>query len=273
MPTPLQALKRFGIIPKRRRGQNFLIDKNIALKIITRADPQPLETVVEIGSGSGVLTEQLVKTAGKVYAIEIDKELIPALCDLQENHENMEIIQQDIRAIPNTLFGADFSYRVIANIPYNITSLLIRKFLEEEPRPSDMILMVQLEVAKRMCAEPPRMNLLAAMTQYYAKPRLLFKVSRSCFYPKPKVDSAVVRIELDRGRNPKSEHAKRYTAWVKAGYCSPRKLLASNLSKGLDIPREYIRTAFDGCGIRPESRAQELSVEAWKCLIHEALDP
>lgn len=267
MSTPLQTLKRYGITPKRSRGQNFLIDENIVRKIIAESDIQSSDTIVEVGSGSGILTQQLAQKANTVYAVEIDKQLIPILFDLKKQYPNIEIIQQDIRAVPTTTFTkseeADFSYRVIANIPYNITSLLIRKFLEEKPRPNDMILMVQLEVAQRICAKSPHMNLLAAMTQYYGKPDVLFKVSRSCFYPKPNVDSAVIRIQLDQKRDPDADEARRYTQCVKAGFSAPRKLLASNLSKGLQIPREHIIEPLTVCGISPKARAQELSVRDW----------
>ncbi|MBI4250648.1 ribosomal RNA small subunit methyltransferase A [Candidatus Uhrbacteria bacterium] len=284
MASPLQILKQHGIDPKRSRGQNFLVDQNIVRKIIAQADIQASDTIVEIGSGSGILTEQLAQKAGKVYAIEIDKTLIPLLADLQMKHPNVEIIQQDIRTLPlhvipslsrDPVSGSpvqpsrmarqthDFSYRVVANIPYNITSLLIRKFLEEKPRPSDMILMVQKEVAQRICAKPPRMNLLAAITQYYGEVRIFFMVARTCFYPAPKVDSAVIRIVLDASRDSDSDEATMYTRVVKTGFAAPRKLLISNLVKGLGIPRVTIEAAFARLGIALTSRAQELSVQQW----------
>ncbi len=269
MSSPLQILRSYGIEPRRSRGQNFLIDQNITRKIIEKADLKKTDIVVEIGAGIGVLTRELASKVKKVFAVEIDERLVEVLQNEIAAIKNIQIIKADARTLSNTTFiKKDGSYRVIANIPYNITSLLIRKFLEEDPCPSDMILMIQKEVGKRICAKLGEMSILSAMVQYYAVPKILFPVSKTCFFPAPKVDSVCISLTLKKERIPTSRQARAFTRLVKAGFRAKRKLLARNLSNGLKIPIEDITKAFAGSHIAPNARAQELSVDDWISLCH-----
>ena len=256
-----------GITPKRHRGQNFLIDKNILRKIVDAAAIQPHETVVEIGAGTGILTRELAKRAKRVIAVELDKGLIPLLKNAVAEFPNVSIVQDDCLDIPHVRYGTkDGSYGVVANIPYNITSRLIRKFLEERPLPSRMILLIQKEVAMRMRAVPPDMNLLALSVQYYADVTLLFGVSRNCFSPKPAVESALVRIVPKRERKSAIED-RRFFELISAAFKGKRKRLASTLADAATVPKSRIEELLIRKNLSLNVRPQELSLEQWMELI------
>lgn len=252
-----------NIKPKKHRGQHFLTDKNILKKIVEAGAVARGDTVVEIGAGTGNLTELLAQRAGRVVAIEIDKDLIPILKERMSIFRNVEIIHDDARFFDPANVGL-VSYSVVANIPYNITSLLIRRLLEADPPPSKMILLVQKEVAVRICARPPEMSILSVAVQYYADARILFSVPRTCFSPRPKVDSAVLSVMPKRTlRNDVDD----FFCIVHAGFAHKRKLLASNLASVIP-PEEgiQIKNIFNKLSIPSNARAQELSVEQWKAL-------
>lgn len=249
--------------PKRHRGQNFLIDRNVLKKIVAAAAIKPSEIVVEIGAGKGVLTQELAAKARRVIAVELDKELIQPLRESISAYPNVEIIQDDCLNIPNTRYGSrDGEYAVIANIPYNITSRIIRKFLEEHPCPSRMILLVQREVAQRMRASPPDMNLLALSVQYYAQVEVLFSVSRNCFSPKPAVTSALVRIVPKSKRLPLAEE-QRFFALISATFKGKRKRLIGTFAAHAGISKMKAEDILVGAGLSPNVRPQELSLEQW----------
>ncbi|MBI4599590.1 ribosomal RNA small subunit methyltransferase A [Candidatus Uhrbacteria bacterium] len=257
---------------KRHRGQHLLTDRNVLKKIVERANIKPTDTVVEIGAGTGNLTEYLARKAGRVIAIEIDKDLVPILTKRCSSYETVEILQDDARAFnPETYNLHPETYLVVANIPYNITSIIIRKFLEQGPQPSRMVLLIQKEVAERICARPPHMNILALSVQYFAHPKVLFDVSRNSFVPRPNVDSAVIEIVL-HGKKGSGTNSLReiepdpFFRLVTAGFAQKRKLLASNLAQGLGIPREKILDAFVAARIPASARAQELSLDEWHAL-------
>jgi len=311
MSTPLQFLHESGVVPLHRRGQNFLIDKNIIKKISDAANIKKTDTIVEIGSGSGELTCELAKHAKKVYAIEIDAHLFEVLDSRFRGNDRVTLIKDDIRAVSlkDVILSSpvgerkdpegnskkrrdssvsprnDISYRVIANIPYHITSQIIRKFLEEHPRPKDLILLMQKEVAKRIVAQPPQMSLLAVSVQYYADAKILFPVSRNSFFPKPNVDSAVVRlvVHCHSGRKRgismlKSTGSFAYAqddnindtfffSVVRAGFSAKRKQCAQTIAKKLHVPLSHVIVAFQKLGIPEKARAQEISVEQWKKIV------
>ena len=261
---------------KKHRGQNFLTDKNILKKIIEHACIKRTDTVVEIGAGTGNLTELLAQKAKRVIAIEIDRDLIPLLQERCAPYDNVEIVKDDARAFnPKRYTLNPKRYLVVANIPYNITSFIIRKFLEEDPQPARLLLLIQKEVAQRICAKPPHMSMLALSVQYFALPKILFPVSRNSFSPKPAVDSAVIEIVLrpsvipSEVRSPDGalnvEQDSFFRA-ITAGFSSKRKLLSSNLAKSYALPREKILELFTDAEINPTARAQELSLEQWMLL-------
>lgn len=251
---------------KRWRGQHLLNDRNMLRKIVSAADLQPTDTVVEVGAGTGNLTVLLAQRAQRVIAIEIDSELMAVLRERVASMPPVEIIHDDARTFNPRAHGLSVgSYAVVANIPYNITSLLIRKFLEANVPPSKMILLIQKEVALRICAQPPHMSLLSVAVQYYADPRILFSVPRTCFTPKPNVDSAVIEIVLHTNRGDEVDAAQFFRI-VTAGFAHKRKYLISNLSIGLAIPRDRLVPLFEKLGISLTARAQELILNQWQAL-------
>ncbi|MBI4252680.1 ribosomal RNA small subunit methyltransferase A [Candidatus Uhrbacteria bacterium] len=267
-----------GVTLKRWRGQHILNDGNVLKKIVSAAAIQPTDTVVEIGAGTGNLTVLLARRARRVIAIEIDNDLIPILRERCKDYPNVEIIHDDARTFDHTNYELQTTnYFVVANIPYNITSLLIRKFLEADVVPSKMILLIQKEVALRICAQPPHMSLLAVAVQYYAHPRVLFSVGRTCFSPRPNVDSAVIEIMEIMGSGAIkliapdpiisiiSDHV--FFRVVHAGFAHKRKLLISNLAPVIPAKAGIqIVDIFSQLHIPPTARAQELSLDQWKAL-------
>ncbi len=266
MDSVRRTLREAGIEPRRHRGQNFLADENILRKIADAADVQQSDTVLEVGPGLGALTERLVQRAGRVIAVEIDKDLATYLQKKFAEEKNLTIIKDDILAIERESTGLLAArYKLVANIPYNITSRLVRSFLEEAPRPARMVLLVQREVAERMCARTAPFSLLALSVQYFGTCRVLFRVSRECFYPKPKVESAVVEI-VPHHPAPARADQERFFRVLRAGFAAKRKKLFSNLSSGLSVDRNTLQNVFTECGIAETARAEELSLDDWKRL-------
>jgi len=230
-------------------GQNFLIDENVLEKIIESADLDSNDTVLEIGPGLGILTLELAKRVEKVVAVEKDKTLCQVLESILRDNKvyNVEIINEDVLKISDFQFS---NYKLVANLPYYITSPVIRKFLEAEQKPELMVLMVQKEVGQRIMAKPLHMNLLAISVQFYAEPKIISYVSKNSFYPVPKVDSAIIKIipkqipEID---------TEKFFEIVKKGFSAKRKMLKNNLS-GID---------FDQIGLNPKIRAENLSIADW----------
>ena len=250
-------------------GQNFLRDRGITQKIIDSANLQPNDFVIEIGPGEGVLTEELKKYAKTVLAIEIDPILAKKLKEKFKNTPNVEIISADILKInlpdlTEKFKISDNSYKVVANLPYYITSPIIRLFLEAETKPKEMILMVQKEVAERIVASPGKMSILAVSVQYYAQPELLFEVSKKAFCPVPKVDSAVIKIANTSQSNIDLEKTKSFFRLVRAGFCAKRKTLVNNVTSSLKLDKRMIEEKLKKIGLQSNVRAQELSVEKWK---------
>lgn len=273
---------------KNSLGQNFIKDSQIVKKIVEAADLKLSDMVLEVGPGKGILTEELAKKAGKVVAVEIDKNLANILKNKFKNCKNIEIVNEDVlnlqiqisnfkfpiksktqnpNNIHNTLYVIpNTGYKVVANLPYYITSPIIRMFLESENPPSEMILMVQKEVAERIVAEKGKMSILAVSVQYYAKPELLFTVNKKSFYPVPEVDSAVIRIVTSNMGYVASDERKQFFRVVRAGFCAKRKTLANNLSNSFHLDKKEVEKKMEELGFASNVRAQELSVEDWKKL-------
>lgn len=256
--------------PKKSLGQNFLQDKQILSKIIEVADLKADDFVFEIGPGEGILTESLLKNSRGVAAIEIDQRLAENLEKRFKSKKNFELINGDILKInlPRLVEEQKLEiegYKVIANIPYYITSPIIRLFLETKYPPKVMILMVQKEVAERICANPGQMSLLSVSVQYYAKPELLFYVDKEAFYPVPEVDSAVIGITPNFSHVAKEE-SRKFFRILRAGFSAKRKTLCNNLSASLKIDKKVVGGVLGEAGISKKARAQELSVEDWKKL-------
>ena len=267
-------LNKYSTRPFKGWGQNFLVDKQVLTKIIDSANLKKSDIVLEIGPGIGTLTQELAKKAGKVIAVEKDKKMVEILKETLANFNNVEIIQADIlkTKLPNYKLQTT-NYKLIANLPYYIVAPVIRKFLEQlETRPLTMVLMVQKEVAQRICAKPPDMNLLAISIQFYAKPEILFYVSKNSFWPLPKVDGAIIKITpKTRGERVSLNFSNLFFEIVRAGFSQPRKQIANNLSKmlalslpnGVKLDKERVKKWLLENGIKPTQRAETLTIEDW----------
>jgi len=259
-------LKKYRIYPSKRLGQNFLVNKKTIEKIIEAANLKLRDVVLEIGPGIGALTIELAERAKKVIAIEKDHKLARILNDKLRIKciKNVEVVPGDILKIENWELGIENSYKVVANLPFYLTAPVIRKFLETaEVKPQQMVLMVQKEVAQRICASPPQMNLLAVSVQFYAKPEIVSFVPKKSSWPQPKVDSAILRITPLINADKKLINADLFFKIVRAGFSQPRKQLINNLSQGLKLEKEKIKNWLSKNNIKPEQRAETLTVENW----------
>jgi 16S rRNA (adenine1518-N6/adenine1519-N6)-dimethyltransferase len=242
------------ITAKKSLGQNFLVNEGVLDRIVAAADVKSDDTIVEIGPGTGALTRRLATTGARIIAIEKDARLIAPLRELFASSPNVSVIEGDILAWQPALTPG--SYKVVANIPYYLTSHLLRHMLEEWPEPSCAVLMVQSEVADRMLATPPDMNLLALSVQLYATPSRIMRVSRGSFRPAPDVDSAVVRMDI-RPRTTQDSGASGLLTIAKKAFAQKRKQLKAT------IPAAVLERA----GIDPTTRPQELSVGQWQHIV------
>lgn len=251
-----------------RLGQNFLKNKSIVKEIIEVANLSCDDLILEIGPGKGILTEELAKKAGKVIAVELDGKLADYLKNKFKDVGNIEIIEKDILQTDIKELIANHGlqnsgYKVVANIPYYITSPIIRIFLESDNPPKEMLLMVQKEVAERIIAGPGKHSVLSLSVQYYADPELLFEVKKENFDPVPKVDSAVIRIS-HKMKNMAKEEVDNFFRAVRAGFCAKRKTLVNNLANSFHLERKEVEEKLEKVGVKPNARAQELNIEEWK---------
>ncbi len=254
-------LKKYQIRPSKRLGQNFLIDKKVIKKIIRAANLQPKDIILEIGPGIGVLTQELAQKSKKVIAVEKDPKMCEILKETLKDFKNVKIIQGDILKFNNYSLLTT-RYKLIANLPYYIVSPTIRMFLES-PHPSEeMILMVQKEVAQRICSKPPKMNLLAISVQFYAEPKIISFVSKKSFWPSPKVDGAILKISAFN-QYKKSTFNQRFFEIVRAGFSQPRKQLVNNLAKELKLNKEQVNNWLLKSDIQPFQRAETLTIKNW----------
>ena len=254
---------RYKIKPIKRLGQNLLIDKQVIKKVIRTANLQPKDIVLEIGPGTGVLTQEIAKTAKKVIAVEKDPSMCQILKQALGDFKNVEIVNQDI--LKNYELGIrNYEYKIVANLPFYITAPVIRKFLEIKNPPKEMTLIIQKEVAQRICANPPKMSILAVSVQFYANAKIISYISKKSFYPVPKVDSAIIKIIPRQFRVPVSrQFCERFFRIVKAGFAHPRKQLANNLSKMLKLDKKELSSLLLKNNIKPTQRAETLSIKDW----------
>lgn len=266
---PLNAsavLNQYGLRADKKLGQNFLQDPFSLEAIAAAAEIQPTDTVLEIGPGLGSLTRYLAVAARQVVAVELDADLIPPLEAVTKPYDNIHIIHGDILKIrPNELVNEP-GYLVVANIPYYITSAIIRHLLENEPKPRRIVLTVQKEVAERICAEPGDMSLLALSVQIYGKPHIVKRIPAGAFFPPPKVDSAVLVIDIHPAPRIQPELLDTFFKLIKAGFSQKRKTLRNSLSSGLHIPAAEVENLLSFAGIDPMRRAETLSIEEWNTL-------
>jgi 16S rRNA (adenine1518-N6/adenine1519-N6)-dimethyltransferase len=263
-------LRRYGLRPEKGLGQNFLIDEAALQRVVEAAKLQPEATVLEIGPGLGSLTRNLALRCRRVVAVELDAALIPVLQEILRAHPNVRIVQGDILALdPDDLMseaGHTPNYSVVANIPYYITSALIRHLLEARQPPEALTLTVQREVAERICATPGDMSLLALSVQVYGRPLVAARIPAGAFYPSPKVDSAVIRVEIyDQPRIPRPQ-LRSFFRLAKAGFSQKRKTLRNALAAGMAWQAGQAEGLLRQAGIDPQRRAETLSLDEWAAL-------
>lgn len=255
------------IRPNKRLGQNFLVNRGIIEKIVNAAALTKADTVLEIGPGHGALTFELAQRAGKVIAIEKDKRLTELLRAklLEQKIANVEVIEGDILAFLSTSDKLHATrYCVVANIPYYLTSALIRRLLELEHPPERIILTIQKEVAQRIAAHDGKESILSLAVKFYADAKILFYVSRGSFSPAPNVDSAVIEIIPRKEKQAVAPEA--FFAVVKAGFSAPRKKLLGNLATGLSLEKEKLLADLAELGIDAHARPKQLSLSQWIAL-------
>jgi 16S rRNA (adenine1518-N6/adenine1519-N6)-dimethyltransferase len=266
---PLNAealLKRYHLHAHKGLGQNFLQDAMSLEEIVSAAEIQPTDTVLEIGPGLGSLTRYLAISANEVIAIELDEKLIPPLKAVLAPYENVQITHGDILKLSPKDLIADNNYLVVANIPYYITSAVIRHLLESESKPRRIVLTIQKEVAQRICAKPGDMSLLALSVQVYGKPRIAAHIPAEAFFPAPQVDSAVLVVDIYPSPLIKEELLNLFFRLVKAGFSQKRKTLRNSLSSGLHISPSNAAELLTRVEIDPQRRAETLSIEEWERL-------
>ena len=270
-----RLLREFDIQPKKSLGQNFLVDQRALERIVEAAELGPEDIVLEIGPGLGALTRLLAAEAGRVVAVELDQRLVEALKQTVADLPNVEIIHGDALELnPADLLeqqGDNFQYKVVANLPYYITSAIIRHLLTAEVRPKLMVVTVQLEVARRITAEPGEMSLLAVSVQFYGRPRIVARIKAGAFYPSPQVDSAVIRIDLDDYPVVEVDDVDSFFEVVRAGFAQRRKQLRNALAAGLALPASEVVQVLNRAGVNPRRRAQTLSLEEWAKVWREML--
>ena len=263
--SPKAMLDSLGLSPRKRLGQNFLVGTGVVNMIVRAADIKPNETIVEVGPGLGILTRELVKKAGRVVAVEMDKEIAEVL-EREVRTANLEVLSADAREVGVKEITNAMPYKLVANLPYYAASPILRHFLESEWPPVLAVIMVQREVAKQMVAQPGEMSLVSVGVQIYGKPAIVGSVPSSAFYPKPKVTSAVVRIQLDARPSLNIANTKAFFKVVRAGFSAPRKQMRHSLAQGLEVPPEEALKHLNTAGIDPRARAETLSLEQWTAL-------
>ncbi len=268
------VLEKHGFKFKKQFGQNFISDTNLLQSIVAASGIDKDTTVVEIGCGAGTLTRALAENAKKVYAFDIDTQLQPVLAETLAGLENVEVIFRDFSKVNLKEFEKEIDeYVVVANLPYYITTPLVTKFLEESDKVQGLSIMVQEEVAERFCAkeDTAEYGSITAAIALKGEAKIVKRVSRNLFYPKPNVDSAVVKIDFDRGRVAvKDEKAYRQT--VKCAFLNRRKTLENNLVNYFSLSREQAKKALADAGVDEKARGETLSPQRLANLADVLLD-
>lgn len=260
-------MNAFGIKPKKSLGQNFLIEPAGLRKVIEAAGVKADDQVLEIGAGLGSLTVLLAQSARSVVAVEIDRDIIPALENALEKYPNVNIITGDILKQNTGSLGLEAGYLVVANIPYYISSAILRHLLTAKKKPTRMILTVQKEVAERVCAKEGKHSLLSLSVQVFGKPRLAGIIPAGSFFPAPEVDSVVLVIELFEQPAIPEEDLDSFFTLAKAGFSQKRKTLRNSLSGGLRLSTQQAEIMLSQAGLDPMLRAEALTLADWGKLV------
>jgi len=262
-------LQRLGLRAARGLGQHFLLDSGVLDVVVSAAELRPEDVVVEVGPGLGILTSVLVKRVERVVAVEVDPRLADALRLRFADARRLTLVNADIldldtaRLLADNGKGAATAYKVVANLPYYVGSAVIRHFLESSRRPGLMVVMVQKEVAESIAAGPGEMSILGVSVQLYARPTVVTFVRAESFYPRPKVDSAVLRLDVYQQPALELEDRAAFFEVVRAGFSAPRKQLRNSLAVGLRRPAAEFADLLEEIGIDPHRRPETLSLQEW----------
>jgi len=275
MSSQTKALHReFNFKAKKSLGQHFLVDKAALECILSSAELSQRDVVIEVGPGLGVLTKKLAERAAKVIAVELDSKLVGILRKKLAPFPNVKIVHTDIlkispwQLLENNLTSSEpvYGYKVVANLPYYITSPVLRHFLEAQLQPSIMVVMVQKEVGEAIAATCGKMSLLSVRTQFYSKPTIISYVPAKSFYPPPKVDSLILRLDVYSKPPIEISNVAGFFDIVSCGFSSPRKQLRNSLAQALGMPPSNVVLLLEKAGIKAERRAETLNLEEWKRL-------
>lgn len=263
-PLPVQSLLRdYGLKPKKGLGQNFLVDDTYLQRIVEAANVTESDEVLEIGAGLGSLTRHLAAAAGQVTAVEIDNQFFPILKKVIKDFSNIRLIEGDIMEIDPQAITSRAGYKVVANIPYYLTSNLIRRLLEVPLKPTLIALTIQKEVAQRICAEPGKMSLLSLGVQIYGKPVIAFIIPSTAFFPVPGVDSALLLVNLFEQPVIPVELLDGFFKLAKAAFMQKRKMLHNALAGAPGLGNGRAEELLSRSGIDPDRRAQTLALQEW----------
>lgn len=260
------VLKRFGLRADKSLGQNFLLDDIALENIVAAAEIQSTDSVLEIGPGLGSLTRHLAVAAREVVAVELDGRLLRPLQAILSPHANVRVVHGDILKLKPDELIHEPNYIVAANIPYYITSAVIRHLLESKIKPRRIVLTIQQEVAERICAQPGDLSLLALSVQVYGEPRIAARIPAEAFFPKPKVASAVLRVDVFPSPRLEPELLETFFKLIKAGFSQKRKTLRNSLSVGLHVSPAQAEEWLRQANVESRRRAETLSIEEWQVL-------
>ncbi len=264
--NPKTLLEEYDIVPRKSLGQNFLHDPNMLDKIVSIAELTPNDLVLEVGPGTGLLTERIANAAKQLISIEVDERLQPLLEEVVAQHPNLSIRYQDILTLDVNKLYENQPYVVVANLPYYITSAIIRYFLESNHRPTRLVLTMQMEVAERMIAKPDDMSILSVSVQFFGRPQIAARLKPSVFWPRPEVDSAVVRIDTYEQPIVDVPNNQIFFRMVRAGFGQKRKQLKNSIASGLGLNADQTAAVFDTSKIDSRRRAETLTLEEWAML-------
>jgi 16S rRNA (adenine1518-N6/adenine1519-N6)-dimethyltransferase len=258
-------LRRFNLSARKGLGQHFLIDREVLSLIISAADLNSDDTVIEIGPGLGVLTREIAARVGQVVSVELDDNLADILRQTLSSVDNVTIVNEDILKVkPVTLLkGTGTNYKMVANLPYYITSPVLRHFLEDSIKPKLMVVMVQKEVAETIIAAPGDMSLLSISVQLYGEPTIVSYVPAECFYPAPQVDSAILKVNVYPEPAIEISNEVDFFELVRAGFATPRKQITNSLAYGLGVSKTDVMPLLEMAGITGQRRAETLTLDEW----------
>lgn len=270
--NPRELLDEYGIMPKKSLGQNFMHDPNTIEKIVATAKLMPVDTVVEVGPGTGQLTAQLAKAARHVIAVEVDERMQPILEDRFSDTKNVYFVYQDILKTDVLKLVGPGDFVVVANVPYYITTAIISHMLENYRRPRRLVITMQYEVAQRIIAKPGDMSVLSVSVQFYGKPEIVSRLKPAVFWPRPNIDSAVLSIECYDQPAVHVPSDEWFFKVVRAGFSQKRKQLRNALSGGLQINNKVAAALLGSANIDPARRAETLTLQEWATLTYAAVE-